>query len=172
MLCCSQGHEGNDQLCSSKFLPCSRVWAVRLQLLVTSDYDEIWRTSKLLGKRICGGSTKVVLSEWSFLFVLQILNTCWCCRPQETMVGSAAPHGYGNSGAFQEASESWERPSVPSGPSLGDGRASRPTGGKPDWYRIISENDNKNAKQDGARSKIYGFPSQVLTLISGIATSM
>jgi hypothetical protein len=65
-------------------------------------------------------------------------------------------HGYGSSGAFQETNVSWDRPSVPSGPALGDSRANRPTGGKPDWYRIISDQDNKS----GAKAKHYGGSSE------------
>jgi hypothetical protein len=73
-------------------------------------------------------------------------------------------HGYGNSGAFQEASESWERPPVPTGPALGEGRTSRPTGGQPDWYRMIWDKQNKSTSHDGARSNIYGSPMEVPTL--------
>ncbi len=63
---------------------------------------------------------------------------------------STVPHGYLDSGAFQENSESWDRPSVPTGPSLGD---SKPTGGKPDWYQMISDKDIKVAKYGISRSK-------------------
>lgn len=61
-------------------------------------------------------------------------------------------HGYGNSGAFQESNASWDRPSVPTGPTLGDSKANRPSGGKPDWYRIISDQDNK----PGSKPRHYG----------------
>ena len=71
-------------------------------------------------------------------------------------------HGYLDSGAFQETSESWDRPSVPTGPALGEGRANKPTGGKPDWYRMISDKDNRVAKYGSARSKndesVYEVP--------------
>ncbi len=81
-------------------------------------------------------------------------------------VAPHALHGYENSGAFQEASEAWDRPSVPTGPSLGDGRSCKATGGKPDWYRMITDNDIKSTKQqDGVRAKIYGSSVQVLILI-------
>eukprot|EP00292_Cryptomonas_paramecium_P006348 CAMPEP_0113700502 /NCGR_PEP_ID=MMETSP0038_2-20120614/24001_1 /TAXON_ID=2898 /ORGANISM="Cryptomonas paramecium" /LENGTH=486 /DNA_ID=CAMNT_0000624183 /DNA_START=21 /DNA_END=1478 /DNA_ORIENTATION=- /assembly_acc=CAM_ASM_000170 len=53
-------------------------------------------------------------------------------------------YGYGNSGAFQESEESWDRPSVPMGPAFGDTRMKRSSsGGKPDWYRMLSNVDGK-----------------------------
>jgi hypothetical protein len=82
-----------------------------------------------------------------------------------TVVGtpkSTIVYRYGNSGAFQETSESWDRPSVPTGPSLGDGRANRPTGGKPDWYRMISDKGNRSPRREGAIPKVHGYLHEVL----------
>jgi hypothetical protein len=88
----------------------------------------------------------------------------WSTAP--TMVGTAAHKPtivsrYGNPGAFQEPSESWDRPSVPTGPSLGDGRTSRPTGGKPDWYRMISDKQHKATRLDEARSIDHEYLHEV-----------
>jgi hypothetical protein len=74
---------------------------------------------------------------------------------------SSKTRRYGDSGAFQETSESWDRPSVPTGPALGEGTGRRPSGGKPDWYQMITDIDTKTTRHAGARSKINTYPVEV-----------
>ncbi len=72
---------------------------------------------------------------------------------------STATHSFGNSRAFQNTSDAWERSSEFFGLSLGDSKADRPKGGKPDWYGIISHKDKRLTRHGGSR--IYVSPNEV-----------
>ncbi len=77
-------------------------------------------------------------------------------RAGESLPRSASSnslHGYGHLGAFQDINSFWDRPQAPQAPSgpsaTADLKAVRPTGGKPDWYNMISDQDPLNRTDQG-----------------------